>query len=90
MNLFLFLVCKQPARAKGDDRAETKRGSKLAVYGERRANPAVYPQEFSLPKYVFHIFRFMNHSATVCKIDTKCHLKKNTWLSKYDHDQQIQ
>ncbi|XP_051924507.1 intracellular hyaluronan-binding protein 4-like [Hippocampus zosterae] len=43
-------VCKHPARAKGDDRAETKRGSKLAVYGARRANPAMYPQEFSIPK----------------------------------------
>ncbi|XP_077417216.1 intracellular hyaluronan-binding protein 4.S-like isoform X2 [Vanacampus margaritifer] len=42
-------VCKQPARDGADDRAET-RGSKMAVFGERRANPAVYPQEFSIPK----------------------------------------
>ncbi|XP_077376864.1 intracellular hyaluronan-binding protein 4-like isoform X2 [Festucalex cinctus] len=40
---------KQPARARGDVRAET-RGSKMAAYGERRANTAVYPQEFSVPK----------------------------------------
>ncbi|XP_061623743.1 intracellular hyaluronan-binding protein 4-like [Phyllopteryx taeniolatus] len=43
-------VRMQPARAGGDYRAETKRGSKIADFGERRANQAVYPQEFSVPK----------------------------------------
>ncbi|KAM9823246.1 intracellular hyaluronan-binding protein 4-like isoform X1 [Syngnathus typhle] len=43
-------VSKQPARNRGDERAEAKRGSKMADCGERRANPAVYPQEFSVAK----------------------------------------
>nr|XP_057927245.1 intracellular hyaluronan-binding protein 4-like isoform X2 [Doryrhamphus excisus] len=42
-------VSKQPPRA-GDERVDTKRGSKTAAFGERRTNPAVYPQEFSVPK----------------------------------------
>ncbi|XP_054629382.1 intracellular hyaluronan-binding protein 4-like isoform X2 [Dunckerocampus dactyliophorus] len=44
-------VRKQPPRA-GDERVETKRGSKTAAFGERRANlgPFMYPQEFSVPK----------------------------------------
>ncbi|XP_057687642.1 intracellular hyaluronan-binding protein 4-like [Corythoichthys intestinalis] len=38
-------TCKRPVRAAEEDRVETKRG-----FGERRANPALYPQEFSVPK----------------------------------------
>ncbi|XP_061674401.1 intracellular hyaluronan-binding protein 4-like isoform X2 [Syngnathoides biaculeatus] len=43
-------VPSQTARGTGDDRAETKRRSKVAAFGERGANQAVYPQEFSVPK----------------------------------------
>ncbi|XP_077456942.1 intracellular hyaluronan-binding protein 4-like [Stigmatopora argus] len=43
-------ICKQPVQAAGEDGAETKRASKMAAFGERRANPALSPQEFSVPK----------------------------------------
>ncbi|XP_061784844.1 intracellular hyaluronan-binding protein 4.S-like isoform X1 [Nerophis lumbriciformis] len=42
-------VCKRQPQS-GDNRAESTRGSKTAAFGQRRANPPMYPQEFSAPR----------------------------------------